>query len=507
MTSNKHFIYATSFNVGLAIMAVEMAAGRLLAPYYGTSTMIWSLLIGVVMGSLALGNLLGGWLSKRPSSLKMLYKSFFVVGIIFFLLPLLAPILLSGTLRLFYQGHLFWLAFKVVIFFLLLFLPMLLLGATTPVLAHHLVDNTDEIGKNIGHLYALSTLGSLLGTFLSGIFLVPLWGVRQTFWLFAILLFLNGLGAFFKARTFLIFSLFLLGIFSWSFFLSFGNWHSEEQGKTLFEGESHYNHIWVTRKRGMIRLLLNEGFAVQSLSFVDGRLPLVDVWAYYALAPAWTLSGNPKKILLIGLGGGSSARILRAFFPKARIVGVEQDPKVVEVGRRFLGMPKNIEVKAEGGRVFLSRTSEHFDLVIVDAFQFPYIPFQLATREFFRLIEGHLAVGGALVMNVGRHGRSYDVVDSIVLTLRSVFPHVLGVDLSNDSNTIVVATRHHPRRYAGLKRMNIPIKWQERLKSLPSPHFWRYRSHPLLLTDNVAPVEWLTDRIIFRQLLHFFKRR
>ncbi|MEL6179865.1 MAG: fused MFS/spermidine synthase, partial [Myxococcota bacterium] len=267
----------------------------------------------------------------------------------------------------------------------------------------------------------------------------------------------------------------------------------------LYETESAYNYIQVRGEGHQRGLYLNDGFAVQTYHSTLGNLSLQGTWRYYTQAPAWTTIGAPRRVLLLGLGGGGAALNYRTLYPEVEVTGVEIDPVVVEVGRTYMGLPKETRVLSQDARTFLARDNQTYDVIITDAFDFPYIPFQLTTQEFFAQVESRLAQGGVLVLNVGRYGPNYEVVDAIVQTLKTQFPRVDGVDVGN-SNTVLVAARHSADRDVGLGGLGLDRHTQRRLRGRPLRP-WTPSPDAPVLTDDRAPVEWLTDQVIFKTLL------
>jgi spermidine synthase len=265
----------------------------------------------------------------------------------------------------------------------------------------------------------------------------------------------------------------------------------------------------VIERGGELQLCVNDGFAVQSFVRRDGKLPLRDVWAYYALAPSFSAATSPKNLLLLGLGGGTAAEIYRRLYPSAGVVGVELDPAIVEAGRRWLGVRLDgVEVVIDDARIFVAaeaaRAPGRFDVVILDAFQFPYVPFQLATAEFFASVRRTLAPGGVLLVNVGRYGEARDVVHAVARTLAAVFPHVGQADPPSRSNTILVASDHAPSEARGVEGLDVSPETRAVLRDLAARHAplkpAAWPEGTPLLTDDLAPVERLTDRIIWRAL-------
>jgi spermidine synthase len=278
-------------------------------------------------------------------------------------------------------------------------------------------------------------------------------------------------------------------------------------GRVLWQTESRYQHITVLEKSAERQLRINEGFALQSFVYLDGRLPIRSVWAYYALAPSFIREPMPHRALLLGLGGGTTVQIYRRLFPSMELTGVELDPQMLEAGQSALGVDfGGVRLVTDDARVFVSREAHQrqhsYDVIVLDAFQFPYIPFQLSTREFFRDLDALLASGGVVMLNVGRHGDHHEVVDAVARTLNDVFPHVLCADVVNQSNSILVASRHAFADAMG-RRAYGPgaLRLVEGASIASGPlHAATWPHGTPVLTDDLAPVESLTDQIVWHTL-------
>ncbi|UQA55279.1 fused MFS/spermidine synthase [Polyangium aurulentum] len=505
---------ALSFLGGAAVMNGEIAAGRLLAPYLGTSTSTWAMLIGTVMGSLALGSLLGGWLSARGSAERWVVRLMIASSVLFALLPRGVPWLLASSLERFRAGAAA-LATVAAVTGIAIALPMASLGALPPLLLHAAgrprgPDHAIQLGRLSGKLTAAGTVGSLVGTFGAGLLLLPWLGTRATFDAAAVVLSAGAAAFGFYAgerREALV------ALAATALAAVLATFPAREpaarHGRVLWSGESRHNHIAVVERGEERQIRVNEGFAVQSFARLDGRLPVRDVWAYYALAPSFCTTASPKNVLLLGLGGGTSAEVYRRLYPEAKIVGVELDAAIVEAGRRWLGLElPGVEVVIDDARTFVAAESRRapgrFDVVVLDAFQFPYVPFQLATAEFFAAVKSLLAPGGVLMVNAGRYGHERAVVHALARTLSSVFAHVAAADAPNRSNTLLVASDHDLARAVGIEGLATTAETKTVLRDLAFRHapmrpaVWP-ASTPLL-TDDHAPVEWLTDRIVWRAL-------
>jgi len=501
-----------SFFGGFAVMDAEIAAGRLFAPYYGTSTTTWALLIGTILTSLALGGLVGGRLSRLGDPERWLVAFPLAAALLLGLLARVGPWLMAGSLTRFRLGHVGALALAAGGVALLLAVPVLLVGALSPLVLQaagrlHCAERlAPELGSISGRLYAMATLGSLVGTFGAGLAFIPWLGTTRTIDLAALALSLTGAGvAVGRVRRagLGVALLFLVLVITWV-----APAPPAPSGSLLWSGESRYNHIAVVEAGGQRQLRVNDGFAVQSLTYADGRLPLQDVWGYYALAPAWGDRASPRRVLLLGLGGGTAAEIYRRLYPEAQVTGVELDEAIVRAGVDQLGVKlEGARVVIEDARTFVAAAAdrgEDWDVIILDAFQFPYVPFQLATREFFREVAACLAPGGVLMVNAGRYGEHRGVVHALARTLRAEFSHVMAADAPNASNTLLVATQHDPRKGVGPLALRVAgpeaSDFERLAGSYRAMHPAEWPAQTPLLTDDDAPVEWLTDRIVWQQL-------
>ncbi|MCL2012309.1 MAG: fused MFS/spermidine synthase [Cystobacterineae bacterium] len=505
---NKPYLYLLSFATGFAVMAGELGVSRLLAPFFGTSTPVWAFVIGTVMASLSLGYLLGGFLAGKGKAERYLVLLPIIGGFALLVMPWLLGALLRGSLALFLQGSMGHLLTLALLAAPLFFLPFLFLGAIHPLLLSCVVDkHKGEVGKAGGWLYAFSTWGGLLGTFVAGLLLVPWLGSRTTLLLCGIALFVLAIfglhGWKRRAKTAsLLAAISLLSVFVGQYALK----GESKNAQIIYQKESPYHLLKVLDDGHARRLVFDEGFATQSLQLADGSLPLFDVWGYYALAPALTQKGIPNEVLILGLGAGTSATLYDELYPTSQITGVEIDAAVIDVGRRFFSLPDKTRAVAEDARTFVRRDTGLYDVILVDAFHFPYVPFQLTTREFFHEVDRRLRPGGVLLLNVGRNGADKEVVHAVAHTLKQVFPQVLGVDVANHSNTILVATRHAPQKMAGLAALQLPLRAHRALERLAMPQPWPVPPGAMVLTDEVAPVEWLTDKIFLQHVLRAFQK-
>jgi len=495
------------FASGMATMAVEMSASRLLLPHFGDSLVIWANLIGLILIYLAVGGWLGGrWADRHPEG-ATLYRITASAGFLIGLVPFVAP----PILRLADVGLRHFVAAIVLTSFvgvvLLFALPVILLGCVPPFALRLTVQDVGSSGATAGRIYALSTLGSILGTFVSVLLLIPWIGTRRTFLLLALLLLgLSVLALWQAVRRPPLAGLALLAVILVLTLLWPMGVVKASPG-LVYERESAHNYIQVLREGKEVQLKLNEGEGIHSV-YSEDRLHTEGAWDYFLAAPFFNtppfLACEVESLCLIGLAGGTVARQYTAAFGPIPIDGVEVDSAIVEVGRRWFGLSEpNLQVMVQDGRYFLARTERHYDIVAVDAYRAPYIPFHLTTREFFALVRDHLSETGVVAINVGRTDVDYRLVAALGATMSQVFPSVYLIDVPETFNSLLVATAQ-PTDAANLEA-NLQSVTQPLLRDV----LWRAVANlrPLpaekgfVLTDDRAPIEQMTHLLILRYWL------
>ena len=504
-------LYLIVFVGGVTTIGVEIAASRLVGPYFGNSTFIWANLIGLTLTYLSVGYYFGGKLADRYPSETLLYTIAAVAALAIALIPPLSRPILDASLRAFASTSVGAFYGSLVGVMLLFLVPITLLGCVSPLAIRLRLRGVDEAGGTAGSLYALSTIGSIAGSFLPVLVLIPYLGTRQTFYTFAFVLgavALLGLVRV-RARVPALVAAALLGatVLIALFGGRGGIRAAEAGGELLFEGESEYNYIQVVRQGDEVGLILNEGQATHSI-YNPNQLLTYGPWDYFMLAPFFNRDQRPEAVdslCLIGLAGGTTARQFTNVYGPIPIDGVEIDPRIVEVGREFFAMTQpNLNVIVQDGRYFLKTTDRRYDVIGVDAYRQPYIPFQLTTREFFQEAYDHLNDDGVLVLNAGRFGTDYRLVDAMATTMRAVFPNVYLVDVGRFSNTMVIATKAPPvapgiaNYEANIARLpqGSPLRTIGET-SLRSGNIREWNdTGGLVFSDNRAPVELVIDQII-----------
>ncbi len=443
------------FTSGAVTLGMELTASRLLEPAFGNNQIVWAALIGLILLYLALGAWLGGRLADRYPRRRELdiTLTLAAIGVA------LAPALSRPVLRLAVTGmselSVGLLGAALVAVLLLFSIPGILLGTTGPWAMRLSVRSVDDSGQTAGRLYAISTAGSLLGTFLPVLWLIPAFGTRWTFYLLALtLLAMLSLGSL-RARHRWV----PLGGFALVLALALttqpggplrAGWDDGAAGTILYEDESLYNYIVVRQWGSEHHLKLNEGIGLHSVYHPDMLLSQ-GIWDYFLLAPFFNpppaLPDADYRMALIGLAAGTVSQLFSDIYGPIPITGVELDPEIIEVGRQYFAMNQpNLTAVAADGRTWLAQTppDTRFDLIAVDAYRPPYIPFHLTTVEFFELVRTHLSEDGTLAINVGRTSSNYALVDALAATAAQVFPSVYIIDEPGPAdaigNSLLVAT-------------------------------------------------------------------
>ncbi|HJW84533.1 MAG TPA: fused MFS/spermidine synthase [Anaerolineae bacterium] len=497
---NTRYLLLTVFASGLATLAVELSASRLIEPYFGTSNLIWATLIGLILLYLSAGYTLGGRWADRSPRADVLYRIVAWAAFLIGLVPFVAHPILSLAAAGFADFNAALLAGSFLSALILLSAPITLLGCVSPFAVRLAVDDVSRAGNAAGRVYAISTIGSFFGTFLPVLVLIPAIGTRSTF--VALSLSLMAVGLIGLGRRALRLAWMPIVIIGLALFV---RPDIKATPGTIFQTESSYNYIQVVKRGDTTFLLLNEGQGVHSI-YNPNRLDTNGTWDFFALAPYFNsppTADRLQRVAVVGLAAGTIPRQYSAVFGPVPIDGIEIDPRIVQTGRDFFDMKlPNLNVITADGRYALSRSPYRYDVIGIDAYRLPYIPWHLTTVEFFEQVRGHLRDDGVLVINVGHAGSDYRLVDAMTATLAQVFPSVHVADVPNTFNTAVYATAQPTspdNLRANLDAMTHPLVQNAARRALlslrkPSPG-------GTIFTDDRAPVEQITNSIMVNYLL------
>ncbi|TMC98931.1 MAG: spermine synthase [Chloroflexi bacterium] len=493
------------FVSGMASLGVEFGASRLLAPYFGTSLYVWGVLIGLILVYLSAGYVIGGRLADRYPRDDVLFQITAWAGLWIGVIPLASYPILLASQQGFRELSVGLVAGTLLAVVLLFAVPVTLLGCVSPFAIRLLLKDVATGGNTAGRVYALSTVGSILGTFLPVFWFIPTYGTRPTIVAFGLaLVVISGLALWPRRRLYASFAVAV--ILAW-IFLPAGI-KPPEVGTLIYEKESAYNYIQVVQAGTTTELILNEGEAVHSV--YDSNTNLTHgYWDYLLLADAFrhaqATPAIPRSAAFLGLAAGTGARQYRlAFGDQIDITGVEIDPDILAAGHRYfhLDEARAHEVVADA-RYWLDTQAGHYDVMVLDAYRQPYIPFHLTTREFFQQVKAHLNPGGVIAVNVGRTATDYRLVDALASTMSAVFPSVLLLDDPNYTNTVVYASTEAitvDDVSHNLRLVSAPLAVTAAASALDEGKLRMSPYHGQVYTDDLAPIEQLIDEIIFGYL-------
>lgn len=472
---------------GAGSTSTEICASRLLAPYFGASTVVWANVIGLVLAALSVGYWLGGRIADRRPEPHVLGGIVVVGAALAAAVPFAAQPFLDLTVRGLNNVSAGAVAGSFLGSLVLFAPPVVLLGMAAPFAIRLAVADVAVAGTVAGRLYALSTVGSILGVFVPAIVTIEAFGTQRT---------LVGTGAVVAlGGSLLLRRRWIVAPVALAVVLAVPAGVVKAVPGLLYEKNSQYEFVQVVQKGSARDLYLNEGIAVHS-EWRPRTVLTGDEWDMFLAVPP-LLGRTAESVAILGNGGGTTARAYGRFYPSAHIDGVELDPTVTAAARRYMGLGRieRLHVITADARPFLERTRARFDLILVDAYRQPYVPFYLATQQFFRLVRSRLRPGGIVALNVATVPGDHRLAEEIAGTLRTVFPQVLTWQALELNQLVLGLDRpvSRARLSAAVGRTPEPIRVLTRLLARhaataePSARPW---------TDDRAPVEWVTDRMI-----------
>jgi spermidine synthase len=508
----KKYIYITVFVSGMTTLGIEFAASRLLGGVFGTSNLVWAAIIGLILIYLTVGYYLGGkWADKNPNFLsfyRILIWGGFTAGIV----PFIARPVLLAAADAFDQLQVGVLlgAFSAVL--VLLIIPITLLGTVSPFAIRLLLKNSQEAGSTAGRIYAISTLGSFIGTFTPDLLLIPWLGTRLTFVVFSVLLCSVALWGLKLASGWKeIFKWIWMPILIILLAIIWGSGPIKQTTNQIYEQESAYNYIQVLEENEYRFLRLNEGQGVHSIYHPDNDAywgTWMQVLAAPFFNPAPYTASEIEDMAIIGLAAGTSARQATIAFGPLPIDGFEIDQEIIEIGQEYFGMTQdNLQPIALDGRWGLRQSEKTYSLISIDAYRPPYIPWHLTTKEFFSQVFDHLADDGALALNVGRTPDDEILLAALVATIQSVFPSVYVIDVPYTYNSMIYATvketdwRNLEENYLLLIEESDTATILEQSLRVALDNQRPLPEGGMIFTDDKAPIERITNRMVLNSIL------
>jgi spermidine synthase len=494
------------FVVGTGSLGAEIAAVRLLAPYFGASTIVWANTIGVVLVALSIGYWVGGRMADRNPTMRGLCLLALIAAGLLALVPFVADPMLEiavDALDEISAGAFLGSLLGVLV---LVAVPVLLLGAVSPYAIRLAVSTVEEAGTVAGRLYALSTAGSLVGTLLSALVLIPLVGTRRTFLIFALAIALVAVAGLRPVRRWALAPAAIAALIA----LPVGTLKADTEGsgRVIHEAETEYQYARVIQYDDGTRTLeLNEGQAQHSVCEAEcdpgpggpkrpSSVLTGDVWDGHLVLPFAGRDDPPRRIAILGNAAGTTSRAYEEFFPSTRVDGVEIDSELSDIGREYFDMNNpRLHLYHEDARPFLRRVDTRYDVISVDAYRQPYIPFYLTTVEFFESVRDRLAPGGILIVNAGHPEGQDDLEKVLTATIGEVFPNLMRDPIESTNTLIVASDRPLSAQHLRDATDDLPIGLQGTALAAAGRLEAPLRGGDVY-TDDKAPVEWLIDKSI-----------
>jgi len=495
MKISKYLLEIVVFVCGAVVMIFELVGSRVLGPYFGTSIFVWTSLIGIILGSLSIGYYLGGKIADKKSSFKSLSLIIFLAGISIGLTVLIKDFWLFVL-----QNNFTDIRTSSVLASLGLFLPAsVFLGMVSPYAVKLKINNLKTSASTVGNLYAISTTGSIFGTFLSGFYLIPHFGTNKLLIILSITLVIISLALSAKKDTWIKLSVFVIIVIGW-FAISGLNYMLPKSG--FIDVDTAYNRIWIynridyrTNKIVKMMGINNEN---HSSMFLDSDELVSEYTKYYHLAKHF--NPNFKKTLMLGGAGYSYPKNFLHKYPQATIDVVEIDPKVTELAKKYFKLEESprLTIYHEDGRVFLNKTQEKYDVIFGDAFSSHYsLPYQLTTKEAVQKKYNILNDDGIVILNIisAIEGEKGKFLRAEYATYKSLFPQVYLFPVTASGygnmvqNIILVALKSEKDQTFN----DSDPKLNEYLQ-----HLWKKTvdADIPILTDDFAPVDYYINKTI-----------
>ena len=524
-------VLINAFIVGAVIMALEMIGSRFLTPYFGSSIYTWASIISTVLVALTVGYFAGGYFADKYPSASLLGYVILCSSFYMLFIPYLADAAFDGLYAFFADIRYSSLAGALII----LFIPLALLGVYSPFAIRLTLSFTHHSGKTSGYIYGISTFGSIIGTLGVTFYLIPLMGSRTITYILSLIAFLVGISFLLlpspqpittsqesllwrlshsrSIRVIVISFLYVIAFLVIVFFASdtpVAAWEllTKESGgndgrdervlSSTHQGilehvESEYNNIVIDQHGEYITMKFsryNSAYTESTINILnDYELPVY----YTRVMPVGLVyTKDPRNLLMIGLGGGSTTRYIQKYFPKLLTTVVEIDKSVIYLAKKYFHVKESSHyVTIENdGRIYLKNTDHKYDIIMMDAFRGGYIPFHLLTKEFNELVKEHLNEGGCFVLNV--HSTT-QLFDSILATLHVTFENI---DTFGSGNIIVVAYQGARKDHADLTTQAQHLQdaynfYYDMNEVLDLYRQLAWDAHSKILTDDFAPANYL----------------
>jgi spermidine synthase len=490
----KFYILTLAFFSGMCVMAIELSASRLMAPYFGSSTFIWTNIIGVIMVALSLGYYFGGKLADKNPNISVLCKWIIIACVFLLFVPTMTHPLIKNVITEAFQfasGTTFIFLGSFLSVVILFAFPIMLLGMTSPFLIT-VLSKDNRVGDASGKVFSISTIGSIIGTFLPVLIFVPFIGTAKTILFFSTLLFIIATIGFFNKKAWL---LLLILIVPW--FIGLQKVKAEEG--VIYQTESSYQFIKVVEVPDAFWLQYDQSNGVQSVLKKKNILSGM-YYDNFSLVP-YLQNNTTKNMAILGLAGGIIGKQIHYFHPEIEVDGVEIDQKVIDISREYFGLEPSINVHNKDGRIFLQQSDQKYDLIVVDTFANElYIPFHLTTKEFFAEVKAHLTDQGVMGMNILVSSPDAEMMKSMINTLKVNFAHVYALEVHQGGFNYLLLASEKELDFDLLSQGVEPMLQGDATYFKDNIKEMSYSDDTMILTDDKAPIEFMTDWMIINYI-------
>ncbi|HEY1752489.1 MAG TPA: fused MFS/spermidine synthase [Caulobacteraceae bacterium] len=498
-------LYACALVSGAIVMSLEMLIGRTLTPYFGGTVYTWGALISVFLAGMACGYAVAGLIADRRPTARVVAAGFALASVTLLIPPFAGDAILNRLLDVITDDRLGALAAA----FCLAFAPAALLASVSPCCLRLLLRQTHTSGALSGRLSAVVTLGSIVGALATSFFLIPVMGVKAIYLslavlsaVFAVLALAVSLARR-KDEAGLAVKALACAAAVGAIWVAPGRSADAAPSSLLAakngvleQADSQYNSIVIEKDRDDIVMEFGYRNTRYTESVINLRRPYdleVPYTRVMTLGLAYTQQ-PARRLALVGLGGGNTVTYLLKYIPTLSVEAAELDPEVIRFSKKYFGIhpDQRLKVVNQDGRVFLRQSRGRYDIVMLDAYRGPFVPFHLTTKEFYQLVKSKLNPGGVVVQNVDPATLLFN---STFVTLKTVFANVDAYRA--DENIVLIAYDGPPLTAAQLAARAQLRQAQLRLPySLPQMAAGRAPPQRLtgkVLTDDFAPVEMLNS--------------
>ena len=473
-------------------MSLELSGSRIVAPFLGSSLYVWTSLIGIILGCLSIGYYWGGALADRNPS-KNLFAGIILAAAC---ATALISVLQIPVLLLISKKNIDLRLGAVIATVVLFATPGVLLGMVTPFALRLKIEDVSTSGITAGRLYAMSTLGSIVGTFATGFFLLAFFGSTKILLFLALLLFCASILASAKGNTGIkVVVIAVLGLL-----LTADTYIKKSLASSgMIDIDTQYHRAIIldsddTEDKRKVRILVTDPLGFQSMMYLDAPTELAGKYSkFYELA--FHFKPNVEKTLLLGGGAYSYPKYFMKQHPDVSMDIVEIDPGLTDIAKKYFEFKPNdkLRIMHEDGRTFLNRLEETYDIIFIDVFaSSPSLPFQLTTVEVVEHLHRSLVPDGLVLANIitGIEGKSGRFLRAEIATYKKFFPqiHLFAVEDPENGiraqNVLLLAAKSETPLSMNSSKEHVAKmlskRWQKDIATDMS-----------ILTDDYAPVEWL----------------